>query len=74
GNLVLGDIFICQKRAREQAEEYGHSYERELCFLCLHGFLHLLGYDHIEATDEQQMFALQEQILADLQITRGNAE
>ena len=56
----IGDIVICKVRAKEQAKEYGHSLLRELCFLSLHGFLHLLGYDHIEKKDEEIMFPLQE--------------
>lgn len=59
----LGDIVICKSRAIEQAKEYGHSIERELCFLALHGFLHVLGYDHIEKKDEIIMFPLQDKIL-----------
>ena len=52
----LGDIAICYPRAEEQAEEYGHSLERELSFLTIHGILHILGYDHIELEDEKIMF------------------
>lgn len=70
GNLMLGDIVICRKRAEEQATEYGHSVKRELAFLTLHGVLHLLGYDHIEEQDEQQMRQLQSVILTNLKITR----
>lgn len=60
---VLGDIIICVKRAKEQAEEYGHSFERELGFLSLHGLLHLLGYDHMNEADETRMFGRQDEIL-----------
>ena len=60
---VLGDIYICLDRAKEQAIEYGHSYLRELSFLLVHGFLHLLGYDHMNEEDEKEMFGLQEEIL-----------
>lgn len=59
----LGEIFICIPRMIEQAELYGHSEIRELAFLTVHGLLHLLGYDHIEKSDEEEMFALQEVIL-----------
>jgi len=64
GNInVLGDIYICLDKAKEQASEYGHSYLRELSFLLVHGFLHLLGYDHMNEEDEKKMFGLQEEIL-----------
>ncbi|MBO0466547.1 rRNA maturation RNase YbeY [Enterococcus plantarum] len=59
----LGDIMISTERATEQAEEYGHSFERELGFLAVHGFLHLNGYDHMEPEDEKEMFGLQKEIL-----------
>lgn len=59
----LGDIMISIERAAEQAEEYGHSYERELGFLAVHGFLHLNGYDHMTEEDEKEMFGLQKEIL-----------
>ncbi|QTM99863.1 rRNA maturation RNase YbeY [Sediminibacillus dalangtanensis] len=61
--LVLGDIVISVDKAAEQAEEYGHSIQREFGFLALHGFLHLLGYDHIRKEDERKMFQRQEEIL-----------
>ena len=63
GPRVLGDIVISIERAREQAVEYGHSFDRELGFLALHGFLHLLGYDHMEEQDERRMFAKQKELL-----------
>ena len=60
---ILGDIYICLKRAKEQSIEYGHSFLRELSFLTIHGLLHLLGYDHMKEEDEKIMFKLQEMIL-----------
>ena len=60
---VLGDIIICTDVAQEQSESYGHSFERELGFLALHGFLHLLGYDHMNEEDEKLMFGRQKEIL-----------
>ena len=62
----LGDIAICFERAEEQAQEYGHSLERELAFLAVHGALHLLGYDHMEPEDEKAMLARQDEILNEL--------
>lgn len=66
----IGDIVISYERASEQASEYGHSLERELCFLFVHGVLHLLGYDHMEKDDEKVMFDLQNKILDILKICR----
>lgn len=60
---ILGDIIISVPRAREQADEYNHSFERELGFLAVHGFLHLLGYDHMNELDEKKMFDRQKEIL-----------
>ena len=68
---VLGDIYISIDKARSQAKEYGHSLKRELCFLCVHGFLHLLGYDHMKKEDEEVMFKLQEEILDSYGIKRN---
>ena len=71
GELILGDIVLSLERAKEQAEEYGHSFERECAFLCVHSVLHLLGYDHeISEEEEKEMFARQEAILQELGITR----
>lgn len=67
---VLGDIYISIDKVREQAREYGHSEKRELAFLTVHGFLHLLGYDHMKPEDEKVMFARQEEILNGFGITR----
>ncbi|CAD2076084.1 rRNA maturation RNase YbeY [Phocicoccus pinnipedialis] len=68
---VLGDIIINTNRAREQATEYGHSYEREIMFLSLHGFLHLLGFDHMNEEEEKEMFGIQKEILDAFGIPRG---
>lgn len=67
---VLGDIYICIDRMKEQALDYGHSETRELSFLTVHGLLHLLGYDHQTKEDEEVMFGLQRKILSDLNINR----
>lgn len=67
---ILGDIYICLKRAEDQAKEYGHSFLRELSFLSIHGLLHLLGYDHMEKEDEKVMFELQERILDEYDIKK----
>jgi probable rRNA maturation factor len=66
----LGDIIISIPKTRHQAEEYGHSFIRELGFLSVHGFLHLLGYDHMNDEDEAKMFARQTEILDDYGLTR----
>jgi probable rRNA maturation factor len=63
GELMLGDIIISLDRAKEQAEEYGHSLEREIGFLTAHSMLHLMGYDHILNEEEQIMIEKQQQIL-----------
>ncbi|WP_338442855.1 rRNA maturation RNase YbeY [Bacillus spizizenii] len=60
---VLGDIIISADRTREQAEEYNHSFKRELGFLAVHGFLHLLGYDHMTKEEEKEMFTKQKDLL-----------
>ena len=67
---VLGDIIISIERTKEQAHEYGHSFERELGFLALHGFLHLLGYDHMTESDEKVMFTKQKEILDEYGLSR----
>ncbi len=66
----LGDIVISLNTARAQAFEYGHTLTREICFLALHGTLHLLGYDHIEDADREKMEAKQREILDRLEIKR----
>ena len=67
---VLGDIYISIEVAYEQANIYGHSNLREICFLATHGILHLLGYDHMEEDEEKIMFARQEELLNEYKITR----
>lgn len=68
--LDLGEIYICYEKARQQALEYGHSLKREMAFLFTHGFLHLLGYDHMNEKDEEIMFELTEKILTNRGIKR----
>ena len=67
---VLGDIVISIERVKEQAIEYGHSFERELSYMLTHGFYHLMGYDHIEEKDKAIMRPKEEKILQNLNITR----
>ena len=67
---ILGDIYISVDKARSQAEEYGHSFLRELAFLTVHGFYHLLGYDHMTKEDENIMFERQERVLDGFGIKR----
>ncbi|WP_420842712.1 rRNA maturation RNase YbeY [Fervidibacillus albus] len=67
---VLGDIIISVPKAEQQAKEYGHSFMRELGFLSVHGFLHLLGFDHETETEEKEMFSRQEEILQKFGLTR----
>ena len=69
--LLLGDIVISPERAKQQAKDYGHSYERELGFLTIHGFLHLLGYDHERSDDEKLMFQKQSELLAGFGLERA---
>lgn len=69
-HLMLGDIIICEDVAKEHAKEYNHSFERELCYLVVHGFLHLIGYDHLEEDEKIVMRALEESVLKKYNITR----
>lgn len=62
-DAYIGELFISVDKAREQAEKYGHSFEREMGFLAVHGFLHINGYDHYIPEEEKEMFTLQEEIL-----------
>ena len=68
---VLGDIIISIKKVKEQAVEYGHSFERELAYMLVHGFFHLMGYDHIEEQDKIKMREKEENMLKILNITRN---
>jgi probable rRNA maturation factor len=68
---MLGDIIISAERAREQAEEYGHSFEREMVYLAVHGTLHLLGFDHEEEKDKQEMRSKEEEVMALLGLVRA---
>ncbi len=61
--IILGDIVISIDKAKEQAEEYGHSLEREIAFLTVHSMLHLMGYDHMEVAEEKEMIKKQKEIL-----------
>ena len=69
-DAYIGELFISVDKAREQAEEYGHSFEREMGFLAVHGFLHINGYDHYTPEEEKEMFGLQEEILTAYGLTR----
>lgn len=68
---ILGDIIISIEKVEEQAKEYEHSFEREFSYMLVHGFYHLMGYDHIEEKDKLQMRPKEEKILQDLKITRN---
>lgn len=67
---ALGDIIISVEKVKEQAEEYNHSFERELAYMIVHGFYHLMGYDHIEEDDKKIMREKEEKILQELNIKR----
>ena len=70
GQLFVGSIVVCVKRAEEQAEEFGHSLRRELHYLLTHGVLHCLGYDHMADEDKQEMREKEEYVLEKLGIVR----
>lgn len=70
GNILIGSVAVCTKRAYEQAEEYGHSYNRELHYLIIHGIMHCLGYDHMTDDERAEMREKEEFILGRLKITR----
>lgn len=69
-DAYIGELFISIDKAREQAEDYGHSFDREMGFLAVHGFLHINGYDHYTPEEEAEMFGLQEEILTAYGLTR----
>jgi len=71
GAIILGDIILALEKAKEQAEEYGHSFQRELGFLVVHGVLHLLGYDHMEERDRELMRSREEIILEAVNLHRS---
>lgn len=68
---IMGDIIISIERVEEQAQEYGHSFEREFAYMLVHGFYHLRGYDHMEEEEKAQMREKEENVLSQLNITRG---
>jgi len=70
GNIFMGSIAICSDVAREQAEEFNHSFERELFYLSVHGLLHLFGYDHIEENDKIEMREMEEKIMEKISLSR----
>ena len=71
GAVFIGSIAVCVKRAEEQAEEYGHSREREFTYLVCHGLLHLFGYDHMTDEDKREMRDLEDKIMAEIDVLRG---
>ena len=70
GRLVIGSVAVCVQRAKQQAIEYGHSFERELNYLIVHGAMHCLGYDHMEEEDKKEMREKEESVLTKMGVTR----
>ncbi|MBK1812863.1 rRNA maturation RNase YbeY [Clostridium sp. YIM B02505] len=70
GDLVLGDVVLSLEKAKEQSEDFNHSFTRECCYLVVHSILHLLGYDHMEDDEKKVMREREESILGKLNITR----
>ena len=71
GDICLGDVVICTDKAKEQAEEFGHTFEREIIYLFVHSILHLLGYDHMDEDEKALMRRQEEIVMEHLGITRG---
>lgn len=71
GPVVLGDVVICEQQAKKQAEDFGHSYQRELIYLFVHSMFHLLGYDHMQEDEKIEMREAEEEIMVKLDILRG---
>ena len=67
----IGDVIISVQKVKEQAEEYNHSFERELAYMLVHGFYHIMGYDHIEENEKKEMREKEENILNRLNIVRS---
>lgn len=70
GELCLGDVVICLDKVEEQAKDFGHSFERELIYLFVHSLLHLLGYDHMEEDEKQEMRQREEQVMTAIDLNR----
>jgi probable rRNA maturation factor len=70
GELCLGDVVICVERAQQQAEEYGHSFEREMVYLLVHSLLHLLGYDHMDDDEKAIMREKEEHVMEHVNLRR----
>ena len=73
GEIALGDVVICKEKAEEQAEEFGHSFEREIIYLFVHSVLHLLGYDHMDEDEKKIMRRREEEVMGQLGISREDA-
>ena len=74
GEICLGDVVICSEKARQQAEEYGHSFEREILYLFVHSVLHLLGYDHMEEEEKKAMRRQEERIMERMGLARETVQ
>lgn len=74
GEIALGDVVICKEKAEEQAEEFGHSFEREIIYLFVHSVLHLLGYDHMDEDEKKIMRRREEEVMEQLGIAREAVE